>query len=180
MTHFELIFLSHLHWKHVVHQFIISRAQFILLRILWKEVLMKLFVRMRVAYYKRLLQMTKASTPINVIIAVYRDDAVQLMEEFQKDFSDLVEDPKVNQEFKSFGILLDCIKKKAWLWNEYFCSFFWDKMILEFHQDFFMQSNHDLSDMKSGILKIMARAVAITWAILLKSIPNWKDLPSWW
>ena len=78
-----------------------------------KTVLIKLFVRMRVAYYKRLLQKTGASTPINVIIAVYRDDAVQLMEEFQKDFSDLVEDPKVNQEFKSFGIRLDCIKKKA-------------------------------------------------------------------
>ena len=78
-----------------------------------KTVLIKLFVRMRVAYYKRLLQKTKASTPINVIIAVYRMDAVQLMEEFQKDFSDLVEDPKVNQEFRSFGIGLDCIKKKA-------------------------------------------------------------------
>ena len=28
--------------------------------------------------------------------------------------------------------------------NEYFCSFFRDKIILEFHQDFFMQSHHDL------------------------------------
>ena len=50
---------------------------------------------------------------INVIIAVYRDDAVELMEEFKQDFADLVEDPKVNEEFKSFGIQLDCIKKKA-------------------------------------------------------------------
>jgi len=34
-------------------------------------------------------------------------------------------------------------------------------MILEFHQDFFMQSNYDLSGMKM-ILMIMATAVAIT------------------
>ena len=68
---------------------------------------------MRVEFYKRLLQKTGASTPINVIIAVYREDAKDLMKQFETDFSDLVEDPKVNQEFKSFGIGLDCIKKKA-------------------------------------------------------------------
>ena len=69
-----------------------------------KTILIKLFVRMRVEFYKRLLQKTGASTPINVIIAVYREDAVQLMEEFKKDFSDLVGDPKIKEEFKSFGI----------------------------------------------------------------------------
>ena len=75
--------------------------------------MLKLFVRMRIAYYKRLLQKTGASTPINVIIAVYRADAVQLMWQFKEDFADLVEDPKIKEEFKSFGIRLDCIKKKA-------------------------------------------------------------------
>ena len=69
-----------------------------------KTILIKLFVRMRVEFYKILLQKTEDSTPINVVIAVYRSDAKDLMKQFETDFSDLVEDPKVNQEFKSFGI----------------------------------------------------------------------------
>ena len=74
-----------------------------------KTILIKLFVRMRVEFYKRLLQKTEDSTPINVIIAVYRYDARQLMEQFKEDFADLVEDPKIKEEFKSFGIELDLI-----------------------------------------------------------------------
>ena len=76
-----------------------------------KTEILKHVVRMRMEFYKRIYK--EDPCMINVIIAVYRKDAVQLMEQFKEEFADLVEDPKINQEFKSFEIALDCIKKKA-------------------------------------------------------------------
>ena len=76
-----------------------------------KTEILKHVVRMRTEFYKRIYK--EDPCMINVIIAVYRADAVQLMAQFKEDFADLVEDPKVKEEFKSFGIGLDCIKKKA-------------------------------------------------------------------
>ena len=76
-----------------------------------KTEILKHVVRMRTEFYKRIYK--EDPCMINVIIAVYRADAVQLMEQFKEDFADLVEDPKIKEEFKSFGIRLDCIKKKA-------------------------------------------------------------------
>ena len=76
-----------------------------------KTEILKHVVRMRTEFYKRIYK--EDPCMINVIIAVYRKDAVQLMEQFKEDFADLVEDPKIKEEFKSFGIRLDCIKKKA-------------------------------------------------------------------
>ena len=76
-----------------------------------KTEILKHVVRMRTEFYKRIYK--EDPCMINVIIAVYRVDAVQLMAQFKEDFADLVEDPKIKEEFKSFGIKLDCIKKKA-------------------------------------------------------------------
>ena len=76
-----------------------------------KTEILKHVVRMRTEFYKRIYK--EDPCMINVIIAVYRSDAKQLMAQFKEDFADLVEDPKIKEEFKSFGIGLDCKKKKA-------------------------------------------------------------------
>ena len=68
-----------------------------------KTEILKHVVRMRTEFYKRIYK--EDPCMINVIIAVYRADAVQLMEQFKEEFADLEEDPKIKEEFKSFGIL---------------------------------------------------------------------------
>ena len=64
-----------------------------------KTEILKHVVRMRTEFYKRIHK--EDPCMINVIIAVYRADAVQLMEQFKEDFADLVEDPKIKEEFKT-------------------------------------------------------------------------------
>ena len=65
-----------------------------------KTEILKHLARMRIAFYKRVYQ--DDPWKINVIIAVYRPDGVVLFEEFKVNFSDLLQDVKLNVEFNHF------------------------------------------------------------------------------
>ena len=67
-----------------------------------KTEILKLILRMRIAFHKRIHQ--KNSCKINIIIAAYREDAKNLMNMFKEDFSDLLSDEKLNVQFKFFDI----------------------------------------------------------------------------